>query len=382
VVTAVGFGGGNNKNVDDDGWRAAWLALAGRAPSGAIAVEDSDLRPRGVFRPSSAREVGLEFESGVPLDLRMLSTTSFSGLVRGAHRTTAVVAGPLATGRDLDAEIDETLQTEHAAADLARDMQTFPRGTEAGTLLHDVLEQCDFAAFDESTVRRLAEACLGRSALGRGALDRELASQIVHVVRSVAHTPLRRSPGPFRLADVAPGQLLPELEFTLAAPGDERGRGFSAAALARILAEAPAGSPLARYADRAAALSWPVLAGFLRGFIDAVFCDGERYFVVDYKSNHLGPRQVDYRPDRLVPPMIHHDYVLQYLLYTVAVDRHLASRITDYDYERHFGGAYYLFLRGMAESHEPGCGIFFDRPDRETVRRVSALIGGATGEGR
>jgi exodeoxyribonuclease V beta subunit len=80
--------------------------------------------------------------------------------------------------------------------------------------------------------------------------------------------------------------------------------------------------------------------------------------------------------------MIQHDYVLQYLLYTIAVDRHLASRLADYDYDRDFGGAYYLFLRGMAEGHEPGCGIFFDRPDRDTVQRVSALLGPAGGEER
>ena len=47
-----------------------------------------------------------------------------------------------------------------------------------------------------------------------------------------------------------------------------------------------------------------------------------------------------------------------------------------------FKGTYYLLLRGMAETHEPGCGIFFDRPDRETVQRVSALLGAAQGEGR
>ncbi|MEZ4283026.1 MAG: PD-(D/E)XK nuclease family protein, partial [Myxococcota bacterium] len=163
---------------------------------------------------------------------------------------------------------------------------------------------------------------------------------------------------------------------------EARGRGFSAAALAEILADAPAGSPLARYADRVGTLAWPQLAGHLRGFIDAVFCDGERYFVVDYKSNHLGARQADYLPERLVQPMIESDYVLQYLLYTVAVDRHLASRIVGYDYERHFGGALYLFLRGLSEGHAPGCGVFFDRPDPEIVRRVSALLGGPSGGGR
>ena len=58
-----------------------------------------------------------------------------------------------------------------------------------------------------------------------------------------------------------------------------------------------------------------------------------------------------------------------------ALDRHLATRLADYDYDRDFGGIYYLFLRGMAEAHPPGCGVFFDRPDAATVRRVSALIG-------
>ena len=100
------------------------------------------------------------------------------------------------------------------------------------------------------------------------------------------------------------------------------------------------GVVVARYAERAGSLSWPFLSGYLRGFIDAVFCDGERYFVIDYKSNHLGARQSDYRPARILESMIQHDYVLQYLVYTVAVDRLLASRIADYEYERHFGGAY------------------------------------------
>ena len=366
-----------NKKVDDDGWRGAWQAIADSAPAGAIAVEESDLRPRVPWRPLARAHAPLEFAAARPLALRTLATTSFSALVRSAHRPFAIVAGPLATGRDLDAEVDLAPQAASDAADLAGDMHLFPRGTEAGTLLHEVLERSDFAALDEPAIRDLAEEWLGRSAFGR-----ELAPQIVHVVRSVARTPLRSSPRTFRLADVAPGQLLPELEFTLAAPGDDRGHGFSAAALGRILADAPIGSPLERYAERAGSLSWPVLSGYLRGFIDAVVCDGERYFVIDYKSNHLGASQSDYRPARLIEPMIQHDYVLQYLLYTVAIDRHLASRLAGYDYERHFGGAYYLFLRGMAENHEPDCGIFFDRPEAAIVRRVSLLLGQPGGERR
>jgi exodeoxyribonuclease V beta subunit len=73
--------------------------------------------------------------------------------------------------------------------------------------------------------------------------------------------------------------------------------------------------------------------------------------------------------------MIDHDYILQYLIYSIALDRHLTTRLEAYDYDEHFGGVYYLFLRGLAQAHEPGCGVFFDRPAGELIRRASALLG-------
>ena len=45
--------------------------------------------------------------------------------------------------------------------------------------------------------------------------------------------------------------------------------------------------------------------------------------------------------------MAQHGYHLQYLLYVTALHRLLRIRLPDYDYDRHIGGAFYLFLRGM-----------------------------------
>ncbi len=42
-----------------------------------------------------------------------------------------------------------------------------------------------------------------------------------------------------------------------------------------------------------------------------------------------------------------HRYDLQYQLYSPALHRYLRHRLADYDYDRHFGGVIYLFLRGM-----------------------------------
>src|SRR5690606_3701411 len=102
------------------------------------------------------------------------------------------------------------------------------------------------------------------------------------------------------------------------------------------------------------------LDGFMRGFIDLVFEHRGRFYLADYKSNDVGPDDGWYRREHLKDAMWANRYHLQYLLYTVAVDRYLAARHAGYDYDAHFGGVYYLFLRGMGR--HAGRGVFFDRP--------------------
>jgi len=100
----------------------------------------------------------------------------------------------------------------------------------------------------------------------------------------------------------------------------------------------------------------------MKGFIDLVFRYQGKYYIADYKSNHLGNELNSYRPDQLAGAMAEHRYDMQYLIYTVALHRYLEKRIINYDYSRHFGGVYYLFLRGMNESEGPNSGIFTCKP--------------------
>ena len=69
-------------------------------------------------------------------------------------------------------------------------------------------------------------------------------------------------------------------------------------------------------------------------------------------------------------------YDLQYLLYTVALHRHLAGRLQGYDYDAHFGGVYFLFIRGMAAERRPTTGVFFVKPERALIERFDAGLGG------
>jgi exodeoxyribonuclease V beta subunit len=78
----------------------------------------------------------------------------------------------------------------------------------------------------------------------------------------------------------------------------------------------------------------------------------------------------------LAEAMAREAYVLQYLIYTVALHRYLRLRVANYDYERHFGGVFYLFLRGMDPARGAACGVFHDRPGPALVMALDGLMAG------
>ena len=132
---------------------------------------------------------------------------------------------------------------------------------------------------------------------------------------------------------------------------------------------------LPQLADR---LEFVSVRGMLRGFLDMVFRYGGRYYLVDWKSNHLGNRPEEYGRDSLAGEMDRKLYRLQYLLYTVALNRFLAVRDPAYRYETGFGGVLYLFLRGM-DPDRPGNGIFRDLPPAGLVEELTECSHGKRG---
>jgi exodeoxyribonuclease V beta subunit len=112
----------------------------------------------------------------------------------------------------------------------------------------------------------------------------------------------------------------------------------------------------------------------VNGIIDLVFRHGDRFFIADYKSNFLGGRFRDYAPERLRSAVYERRYDLQYLLYTLALHRYLGQRVPDYDYARHFGGVYYLFLRGMRPETGSACGVYFHRPGLALVDALDRQV--------
>ena len=76
----------------------------------------------------------------------------------------------------------------------------------------------------------------------------------------------------------------------------------------------------------------------MKGYIDLVFEHAGRFYLIDWKSNHLGFADKDYSPEKLASVMSNNYYILQYHIYTLALHRYLTMRLPSYDYQRHFGG--------------------------------------------
>ncbi|MEM6992793.1 MAG: 3'-5' exonuclease, partial [Myxococcota bacterium] len=296
-------------------------------------------------------------------------TTSFSQLATAAQSRPRATAD---AGRDHD---ELSLQSPHgqpaptnAGPPVA--LADFPRGAKAGNFVHGVLEQLDFGD-DGPTIAAVVSDRLDAHGF---APDRWTAT-VSTALHDVLRTPIMDD-GP-RLVDITADRRLVEMEFLLPLAGGTHPSPSTVAgtraAMARLFARHPEGLP-SGYAERLGGLSFAPLRGFLKGFIDLIFEYDGRWYVVDYKTNHLGDTADDYTPSRLSEVMGHDHYVLQYHLYTVALVRHLRRHRPDFDYERDFGGAAYLFVRGMSAQTGASRGVFFERPPKARIDGLTALL--------
>ena len=231
----------------------------------------------------------------------------------------------------------------------------FPRGAGPGNFLHEQLEwmaregfgQVDDEAFRVRLAQRIQRAGWGNR------LDDALAW-----LRMVAVTPL--PPVGCALADIdAP---LAEMEFWFPS------RQLDVAALDRLCRRRMLGNtPRPTLPERQ-------LHGMLKGFTDLVFeCHG-RYWVLDYKSNALGPGDTAYTQAAMAAGMAEHRYDIQGAIYMLAVHRLLRARLgAAYSPHEHLGGAVFLFLRGIGNPATHGC--YLIEPDVELLDGLDRLLG-------
>jgi exodeoxyribonuclease V beta subunit len=230
-----------------------------------------------------------------------------------------------------------------------RDLQ---RGTHTGNLLHYIFERIDFtsekgwADVIDKTLKRMPP---------RRIEPLSFRNNLVALFRHIVGVGL---PGTkeMSLSRIEWSHRLSELEFDF--PLSE----FNTSELAAIGHEH--GTPFFTRPDES-------LEGLMNGKIDLIFRYEGKYYILDWKSNHLGDQVNDYSYERIREAMADNNYHLQYHIYTVALCKYLRTRLPDFDYERDFGGCFYLFVRGMRTGGDTG--VFFHKPEASVIDKMQAL---------
>jgi len=297
-------------------------------------------------------------------------TASFSSMIAAGAREESNQPQPADERPDHDGRIDAivlatALETPLPAAPIpldADDILGFPRGPSAGECLHRMYELADFtkpATWPEAIKRALHEHPIPVSA--SEALAANLPAMMARLLADTVATEL--VPG-MRLDAIATKRRMNELEFLFQAES------LDFAALRRVLVA---------HGFPDVALEAGSLRGFVKGFIDMIVEHEGRFWIIDWKSNHLGLTPADYDAPSLNAAMASHAYHLQALFYVVALHRYLRIRLRDYAFERHIGGYLYLFVRGVRPDWRDGdrpAGVHVGKPSLELIDALDRLMQG------
>ncbi|MGB0936021.1 MAG: exodeoxyribonuclease V subunit beta [Colwellia sp.] len=286
---------------------------------------------------------------------------------------------------EIQSKIDETEE-----ANLLRFQ--IQKGAQTGNFLHALLEYTDFQQKDWQVQVK-----------AQSAIFNELAPQYTlenlnNWLDDIMHCPLSEShldPG-FCLQDIPQENKLKEVEFYFPMANassnrltqlliEHRENGFKKSCSQLNNAGAQSLEVLKErgHVNRVRLPSYASLKGMMHGFIDLVFEHQGKYYLCDYKSSHLGNHFEAYSGDALHENIEKNHYDLQYLIYSVALHRYLKTSLNDYDPEIHFGGSYYLYLRGMKRERIETTqgyqhGVYFRQISVETLDAFDTLFSGET----
>ena len=381
----------------------ALAALTAWQDTGALAMEVSELdRAPAVTPDADDRRLGVRhFERGVDTEWRR---TSYSGLIRVEEQSPAGVGSEPEVEGTVDEDAaeepleDQPVRGDVDTGDVPSPMADLPAGATFGSLVHGVLEHADPQARD-----LVAELTRCVEEQRRWWAVETPTPELVEALLPMHQTSLGPLADGLTLAEIGLGDRLRELDFEIPlAGGDEPTADVPLAAMAAVLRRhLPADDPMRVYADRleSPALGGQSLRGYLSGSIDVVLripsSSGERYVVVDYKTNRLGDLErpltaLDYTQEQMTAAMLHSHYPLQSLLYSVVLHRYLRWRLgtsgqAAYDPERHLGGVLYLYVRGMCGPETPvvdgiPCGVFTWHPPAAMVVELSDVLDGRVRE--
>ncbi len=291
--------------------------------------------------------------------------------------------------KDFDANTAKQEQSSKENTDSTNSLSelnifSFPAGAHTGTCWHNIFELLDFKS-SETEMKNIINTQLSLSRLDKGDqnranIKRELTYTMVKNVLE-ANLHVEGVDEFVKLSEVSENEKLAEMDFdfSLNANSGDGERNAIFKVLNEEWKDAKENSDGKIFLDRLQNWKTRIPSGFMTGSVDLLFKQNGKYYILDWKSNSLNQEPKGFHRPGLVTEMATHSYFLQYLIYTVAVHRYLGQCLGDkYNYDKHFGGALYIFLRGVDQSKdkESQNGIFYTKPKKELIEKLAGALMG------
>ncbi len=294
-----------------------------------------------------------------------ITVRQFTGELKKSWKThsySSIVKQFQSHDKNIENKEKDFLLEYHSGYEKGEGIFGFASGPRAGLCIHEIFEKIDFTEQDRVCV---TEKC--GEILEKYRYDVSSKSDLADMFFNVVNSTLDSDTG-LKLSDIGEGSRLSELEFNF--PMDY----FNSIKFRDLFKEGNIYSDKI-YNGLASDHSEP--GGMMKGFIDLIFEYNGKYYIADWKSNHLGNSSADYLIDSITTEMEKHNYFLQYYIYSAALHRYLKQRLgNSYSYMDHFGGVYYFFVRGMNPDIKGGPGIFRDIPLMSVVEKLDHYFTG------
>ncbi|WP_263078769.1 exodeoxyribonuclease V subunit beta [Endozoicomonas sp. Mp262] len=336
----------------------------------AFAISTPPATPLPRYQPSGDQQPNLQARAFTGHIEKDWWVTSYSALSKHAtahsHPEITVLpsetvdpdASQEAAGHDMEVYLEpQSSQAAPLSQGDKLNLFNFPKGARPGTFLHTLFETVDFSETDKDKLDTQVQEMLLKEGF-----EEHWSPVLVTMLENCLQSSLDGIN--MKLADIPEHHRKVEMEFFL--PIHQ----LQASALNQLMTQH---DPLSAQACK---LDFQQVKGMLKGFIDLTFEYQGKWYVLDYKSNWLGDCTDDYSQTHMAQAMIDHRYDLQYQLYSLALHRLLKQRLPDYHYDNHFGGVFYLFLRGVRTDDPERHGIYQHRPHKQFIEKLDALFSG------
>ena len=259
--------------------------------------------------------------------------------------------------QDYDTFIEKKTEDIEPQAKVEKSVFSMPKGAVTGNIFHEILESYDFTETNKKILPDLVEKKCMQYGYGK-----EWNSIITETVCRVLSAPLCTDNPAITLSKIGRKDRISELSFYF--PIEKLNVEHLKKAM---LSDVSLPSAFKKDME-----NFSFVPGFMKGYIDLIFRINGKFYMVDWKSNHLGNAPEDYNDNAIIDVMAKEQYFLQYYIYTIALDKYLSRRIRDYDYRTCFGGVFYIFLRGVGHNTSlfPH-GIFSNKPSYDAIKALS-----------